>query len=155
MIMMAKWYLGTLGPKASWHLSYRWGKTPKKPHLGNLSQPGIKPRPAAWQARMLPLAPQWWTRLVSIHQFEEAIELRYIEINCNFFVFVNKIFSQIINSDSGLLLTCFNNLGSSSNLCLWDQKCAATADLFNSLLFTCLMCSLYLVSKFRQDVQYN
>ena len=29
MIMMAKWYSETLGPKASWHLSYRWGKTPK------------------------------------------------------------------------------------------------------------------------------
>ena len=29
MIMMAKWYSGTWGPKASWHLSYRWGKTPK------------------------------------------------------------------------------------------------------------------------------
>ena len=29
-MMMAKWYSGTLGPKASWHLSYRWGKTPKK-----------------------------------------------------------------------------------------------------------------------------
>ena len=49
MITMAKWYLGTLGPKASWHLSYRWGKTPKKPHPGNLSRPGIEPGPAAWQ----------------------------------------------------------------------------------------------------------
>ena len=29
MIMMAKWYSGTLGSKASWHLSHRWGKTPK------------------------------------------------------------------------------------------------------------------------------
>ena len=28
MIMMAKWYSGTLGPKVSQHLSYRWGKTP-------------------------------------------------------------------------------------------------------------------------------
>ena len=28
--MMAKWYSGTLGPKASWQLSYRWGKPPKK-----------------------------------------------------------------------------------------------------------------------------
>ena len=48
-------------PKASWHLSYRWGKTPKKPHPGDLSRPGIEPGPAAWQARMLPLAPQRWT----------------------------------------------------------------------------------------------
>ena len=45
------------GPKVSWHLSYRWGKTPKKPHAWNLSRPGIEPGPAAWQARMLPLAP--------------------------------------------------------------------------------------------------
>ena len=49
------------GPKVTWHLSYRWGKTPKKPHPGNLSRPGIEPGPATWQARMLPLAPQWWT----------------------------------------------------------------------------------------------
>ena len=28
---------GPCGPKTSWHLSYRWGKTPKKPHQGNLS----------------------------------------------------------------------------------------------------------------------
>ena len=28
--MMAKWYSGTLGPKAFWHLSYRWEKTPRK-----------------------------------------------------------------------------------------------------------------------------
>ena len=49
------------GPKASWHLSYRWGKTPKKPHPGNFSRPGIEPGPAAWQARMLSPAPQRWT----------------------------------------------------------------------------------------------
>ena len=34
----------------------------KKPHPGNLSRPGIEPGPAAWQARMQPLAPQRWTR---------------------------------------------------------------------------------------------
>ena len=61
MIMMAKWYSGTWGPKASWHLSYRCGKTPKKPHPGNLSRPGIEPGPAVWQARMLPPDPQRWT----------------------------------------------------------------------------------------------
>ena len=61
MIMMAKWYSGTLGPKASWHLSYRWGKTPKKPHLGNLSRPGIEPGPAAWQVCMVPLVSLRWT----------------------------------------------------------------------------------------------
>ena len=30
MSTTAKWYSGTLGPKVSWRLSYRWGKTPKK-----------------------------------------------------------------------------------------------------------------------------
>ena len=35
---------------------------------------------------------------------------------------------------------CFNNLGSSSNLCLWGQKCAAIADFSTSKFFTCRMC---------------
>ena len=52
---------GPWGPKASRRLSYRWGKTPRKPHPGNLSRPGIETGPAAWQARMIPLAPQRWT----------------------------------------------------------------------------------------------
>ena len=52
---------GPWEPKVSWHLSYRWGKTPKKPHPENLSRPGTEPGPAACQARMLPLAPQRWT----------------------------------------------------------------------------------------------
>ena len=34
---------GPWGPKASRHLSYRWGKTPKKPHPRNLSRPESKP----------------------------------------------------------------------------------------------------------------
>ena len=29
-VMTAKLYSGPCGPKASWHLSYRWGKTPEK-----------------------------------------------------------------------------------------------------------------------------
>ena len=58
---------GPWGPKVSWHLSYRWGKTPKKPHPGNLSRPGIEPGPAAWQARMLPLAPQRWTNGITMN----------------------------------------------------------------------------------------
>ena len=61
MMMMTKWYSGTMGPKASWHLSYSWGKTPKKPHPGNLFRLGIEPRPASWQAHMLPPDPQQWT----------------------------------------------------------------------------------------------
>ena len=36
-------------------------ENPGKPHPGNLSRPGIEPGPAAWQARMLQLAPQRWT----------------------------------------------------------------------------------------------
>ena len=63
MIMMAKLYWG---PKTSWHLSCRWGKTPKKPHPRNLSRPGIEPGPATWQARMLPPAPQRWTIILRI-----------------------------------------------------------------------------------------
>ena len=57
---------GPCGPKASRFSSYRWGKTPKKPHPGNLSRPGIQPGPAAWQARMLQQAPQRWTNRVRI-----------------------------------------------------------------------------------------
>ena len=41
---------GPCGPKASWHSSYKWGKSPKKPHPGNLSRPGIEPGPAVGQA---------------------------------------------------------------------------------------------------------
>ena len=36
-------------------------KPRKKPYPANLSRPGIEPGPAAWQARILPLAPQRWT----------------------------------------------------------------------------------------------
>ena len=36
-------------------------KPRQKPHPGNLSRPAIEPGPAAWQARMLTLAPQRWT----------------------------------------------------------------------------------------------
>ena len=46
------------------YLSDRWGKTPKKPHPGNLSRPGIEPGPAPWQARLLPLAPQRWNNMI-------------------------------------------------------------------------------------------
>ena len=64
---------GPRGPRVSWHLSYRWGKTPKKPHPGNLSRPGIEPGPSAWQARMLPLAPQRWTEIdMKISKFSKA-----------------------------------------------------------------------------------
>ena len=35
---------GLCGPNVTWHLSYRWGKTPKKPHPGNLYLPGIRTR---------------------------------------------------------------------------------------------------------------
>ena len=55
---------GPFRPKISWHLSYRWGKTPKKPQPGNLSRPGIEPWPAAWHARMLPPVPRY---MISIY----------------------------------------------------------------------------------------
>ena len=54
MMMMATEIRGPNGPKASWHSSYRWGKTPKK----------TSPEPAMWQARMLPPVPQRWTLIV-------------------------------------------------------------------------------------------
>ena len=64
------------GIKASWHLSYKWRKTPKKkPHPGNLSRPGIEPGPAACQARMLPPAPQRWT-CSNISLFENLVYRR-------------------------------------------------------------------------------
>ena len=44
MIMMAKWYSGTLGPKASWHLSYRWGKSPRKTSPRKLVPTGDRTR---------------------------------------------------------------------------------------------------------------
>ena len=43
-------------------------KPRKRPHPGNLSRPGIEPGPAAWQARMLPLAPQRWTNPITTTQ---------------------------------------------------------------------------------------
>ena len=36
----------------------------EKPHPGNLFRAGIEPGPVAWQARMLPPAPQRWTILI-------------------------------------------------------------------------------------------
>ena len=53
---------GNLGGLKLPDMSYRGGKTPKKPHPGNFYRPGIEPGPAAWQARMLPLALQQWTK---------------------------------------------------------------------------------------------
>ena len=39
----------------------------ENPHPGNLSRLGIEPGPAAWQVRMLPLAPQQWTLIVEVY----------------------------------------------------------------------------------------
>ena len=36
---------GPYGTKPSWHLSYRWGKTPKKPHPGTCPDWGSNPGP--------------------------------------------------------------------------------------------------------------
>ena len=49
---------GPWGPKVSWHLSDRWGKTQKKE---TSPRKPVPTGPAPWQARMLPLAPQRWT----------------------------------------------------------------------------------------------
>ena len=55
----AKWYSGTLGGLKFPDICLTAEEKPRKePHPGNLSRPGIEPGPAAWQARMLPLAPQ-------------------------------------------------------------------------------------------------
>ena len=64
------------GIKASRHLSHRWGKTPKKPHPGNLSRTGIEPGPAARQACMLPPASQRWTF--------------FLAVGPNFFIFFDR-----------------------------------------------------------------
>ena len=62
MITTAKWYSGTFGGLNYPDICLTGEEAPrKKPHPGNLSRPGIEPGPAAWQARMLPLAPQRWT----------------------------------------------------------------------------------------------
>ena len=63
MMTTVKWYSGTLGGGLKFPDICLTGeeKPRKKPHPGNLSRPGIESGPAAWQARMLPLAPQRWT----------------------------------------------------------------------------------------------
>ena len=43
---------GRCGPKASWHLSYRWRKSRKK-LLGKLVPTGDGTRPAAWETKAL------------------------------------------------------------------------------------------------------
>ena len=46
------------GPKASWHSSFRWGKSPEKTSPRKLVP--IEPGPAVWQAHMLPPAARRW-----------------------------------------------------------------------------------------------
>ena len=82
---------GSWGPKASRHLSYRWGKTPKKPHPGNLSRPGIEPGSAAWQVRMLPPAPQRCTTFVIELIKSELISL-YISLTFLILMFILQQF---------------------------------------------------------------
>ena len=94
---------GPWGPKVSWHLSYRWGRTPKKPHPGNLSRPGIEPGPAAWQARMLPLA-QRWTIIKLIIKIKFQFKAFFVIIKSFFLNFSHFIgnFSSIFRlSQSG------------------------------------------------------
>ena len=83
-----KWWLwrpndirGPCLSKVSWHLSYRWGKIPEKLHPGNLSRPGIEPGPAAWQPRMLPPVPQWWTNYnIILKNVVEVINIKDINM---------------------------------------------------------------------------
>ena len=56
-IMMAKLYSGTLGgPKVSWHLSYRWGKTPKNLTQETCPDRGSNPGPLRDRRAWCPLA---------------------------------------------------------------------------------------------------
>ena len=69
---------GLCGPKASWHLSHRWGKTPKKPLPRNLSRTGS----AAGQESMLPPAPQRWTDYrLNTFKFKITINRTYYRQN--------------------------------------------------------------------------
>ena len=63
-IMTAKWCSGNLWGKSYLTFVLQVRKNPGKisPRYSNLSRPGIEPGPVAWQARMLPPAPQRWTK---------------------------------------------------------------------------------------------
>ena len=61
MFTAAIWYSGTLWALRFQTFVLQARKNPEKPHPGNLSRPETEPRPAAWQARILPVAPQRWT----------------------------------------------------------------------------------------------
>ena len=63
------------------HLSYRWGKTPKKLYPGNLSRPWIEPGSAAWQTRKLQPAPEWWT-IKSLKRLYSDKNLKSYLCNC-------------------------------------------------------------------------
>ena len=90
---------GPWRPKVSWHLSYKWGKTPKKPHPGNLSRPGIEPGPAAWQAHMLPLAPQRWT-IILINEYNFLLFL-WIKISGYRGIIINAYYRPWVTSRCG------------------------------------------------------
>ena len=57
MIVMANDIRRPGGRRASWHLSYRWGKIPEKTSARKLSRPVIEPGPVAWQPYMISSAP--------------------------------------------------------------------------------------------------
>ena len=64
MMTTVKWYSGE-----PWGLKLAgiYLTVEKKPYPGNLSRPEIEPGPAAWQASMIPPAPQRWTIRVNCH----------------------------------------------------------------------------------------
>ena len=84
-------------------------KPRKKHHPGNLSRPGIEPRPVAWQARMLPLAPQRWTRrnIIFKNILRDRCSLRKIK----------QYFMIIFRSKS-----CANTAQKAKGSVLWMRK---------------------------------
>ena len=56
--MMAKWYSGNHGGLKLPDICLTGEEKPQKNFTQETSRPGIKPGPAAWQAHMLPPAPQ-------------------------------------------------------------------------------------------------
>ena len=105
---MAKWYSWNHGGLKLPGISYRWGKTPKKPHPGNLSRLRIEPGSAAWQARMLSPAPQRWT--LSFENVEKFNQLGAMVTNTNdiYEEIKRRIFFFLFPRSRSMRLCCFS-----------------------------------------------
>ena len=68
--------------------------SPKKPHPGNLSRPGIEPGPAVWQTRMLPLDPQRWTTKFMKTNIETKFQLMILN---KFIRFISRAKTRYIS----------------------------------------------------------